>query len=75
MLQQTNTRRGTLSFYLGGRAPSDTEQWVPNMEAVRATVQYVIDTGRFDTETEQPPSPQKSNNDDDDDNPSQTPRS
>jgi hypothetical protein len=67
MLQQTNTRRCNLSFYLGGKAPSNTGQWKPNMEAVRATVQYAIDTGRFEAETEQPPSLQNSNNNNDDD--------
>ena len=54
MLQQTETRRGSLSFYLGGKAPSDPEQWTPNMDAVRATVRYAISTGRLETETEQP---------------------
>jgi hypothetical protein len=72
MLQQTNTRRGNLSFYLGERAPSDTEPWILNIEAVRATVQYVINIGRFEAEKEQPPSSQNNNNNDDDndDNPS-----
>jgi len=74
MLQQTNTRRGNPSFYLGGKGPSDTGQWKPNIEAVRATVQYAIDTGRFEAETEQPPSPRNSNNNDDnDDNPTTNP--
>lgn len=53
MLQQTETRRGSLSFYLGGKASSDPEQWTPNMDAVRATVRYAISTGRLETETEQ----------------------
>jgi hypothetical protein len=52
MLQQTDTRRGSLSFYLGGKAPSDPEQWTPNMDAVRATVKYAIATGRLDTAPE-----------------------
>ena len=34
MLAQTETRRGNLSFYLGGKAPSDPEKWTPNMDAV-----------------------------------------
>ena len=55
MLQQTETRRGSLSFYLGGKARSDPEQWKPNMDAVRATVKYTIATGRLDVETEHPP--------------------
>jgi hypothetical protein len=55
LLEQTDTRRGSLSFYLGGRAPSDAEPWTPDMNAVRATVKYAIATGRFDPEL--PPSP------------------
>jgi ribonuclease HI len=53
MLQQTETRRGSLSFYLGGKAPSDAEPWTPNMNAVRATVKYAITTGRLDRDVEQ----------------------
>jgi hypothetical protein len=53
MLAQTNTRRGNLSFYLGGKAPSDPEKWAPNMDAVRATIKYAMATGRLNTETEQ----------------------
>jgi hypothetical protein len=53
MLAQTDTRRGNLSFYLGGKAPSDPEMWAPNMDAVRATIKYAIATGRLNTETEQ----------------------
>jgi hypothetical protein len=53
MLEQTDTKRGSLSFYLGGKAPSDPEGWTPNMDAVRATVKYAISTGRLDTNTEQ----------------------
>src|SRR5258706_6242263 len=53
LLQQTETRRGSLSFYLAGKAPSDGAQWKPNISAVRATVQYAIATGRLKPETEQ----------------------
>ena len=52
MLHQTETRRGCLSFYLGGKALSDPAQWKPNLSAVRATVQYAIATGRLKPETE-----------------------
>jgi hypothetical protein len=48
----TDTRRGNLSFYLGGKAPSDPERWTPNMDAVRATVKYAIATGRLDPDPE-----------------------
>jgi hypothetical protein len=53
MLAQTDTRRGNLSFYLGGKAPSDPEKWTPNMDAVRATIKFAIATGRLDMEVEQ----------------------
>jgi ribonuclease HI len=54
MLAQTDTRRGNLSFYLGGKAPSDAETWTPNMEAVRATVKFAMATRRLDVEIESP---------------------
>jgi hypothetical protein len=47
MLQQTETRMGCLSFFLGGKARSDPASWKPNLAAVRATVQYAIATGRL----------------------------
>jgi hypothetical protein len=53
MLAQTDTRRGNLSYYLGGKAPSDPETWAPNMEVVRATIKYAIATGRLNTKTQQ----------------------
>lgn len=48
MLQCTETRRGNISFYLGGNSPSDDTKWQPNMEAVRATIRFAIATGRLD---------------------------
>ena len=53
MLAQTDTRRGNLSFYLGGKAPSDRETWTLNMDAVRATIKFAIATGRLDMDVEQ----------------------
>jgi hypothetical protein len=50
LIEQTQTRRGNLSFYLGGKRPSDTEQWTPNMNAIRTTVNFAIATGRLDVE-------------------------
>jgi ribonuclease HI len=52
MLERTGTRRGNLSFYLGGKAPSDPERWTPNMDAIRATIKYAMASGRLDTEPE-----------------------
>lgn len=52
MLQCTETRRGSLSFYLGSKAPSDPKKWVPNMKAVRATIKYTIATRRLDLDDE-----------------------
>jgi hypothetical protein len=52
MLAQTETRRGNLSFYLGGKAPSDPETWTLNMDVVRATIKFAIATGRLEMEAE-----------------------
>jgi hypothetical protein len=59
MLDQTETRRGNLSFYLGGKASSDPDKWTPDMNAVKATVKYAITTGRLDPESEQETDPQR----------------
>ena len=53
MLQQTDIRRGSLSFYLGGKAPSGPRQWTPNVDVVRTTVKYAIATGRLMAEPDQ----------------------
>ncbi|OAQ57991.1 hypothetical protein VFPBJ_11709 [Purpureocillium lilacinum] len=47
MMQNTGTRRGDLSFHLGGKSPSDDATWSPNMEAVGATIRFAIATGRL----------------------------
>jgi ribonuclease HI len=54
MLAHTDTRRGNLSFYSGGKAPSDPDQWAPDMDAVRATIKFAMATGRLNTEMEPP---------------------
>ena len=46
-------RRGSLSYFLGGKALSDPHNWKPNMDAVRATIRYAISTGRLDRQVEQ----------------------
>jgi hypothetical protein len=52
LLQQTETRRGCLSFFLGGRARSEQENpWKPCISAVQATAQYAIATGRLNPTT------------------------
>ncbi|KDN71873.1 hypothetical protein CSUB01_09606 [Colletotrichum sublineola] len=48
MLQCTETQRGNISFYLGGKSPLDDEKWTPNMQAVRATIRFALATGRLD---------------------------
>ena len=53
MLEYTTTRRRSLSFYLGGKALSDSKQWSPDMKAVRAAIKYAIATGRLDPDDEQ----------------------
>jgi hypothetical protein len=50
MLQCTDTHRSNISFFLGGKAPSDGTNWTPNMDAVRATIRFAIATGRLDAD-------------------------
>ena len=47
LLQQTESRRGCLSYFLGGKAASESEPWTPNMATVRATIKFASDTGRL----------------------------
>ncbi|CEJ62705.1 Putative Reverse transcriptase [Penicillium brasilianum] len=48
LLQTSQTHRGNLSFFLGGKSPSDNQRWMPNLEAVRASIRFAIATGRLD---------------------------
>jgi hypothetical protein len=48
LLQCSQTHRGNLSFFLGGKSPSDDQQWTPTLEAVRASIRFAISTGRLD---------------------------
>jgi hypothetical protein len=40
------TREYSISFYLGGKVPSEPKEWMPDMKAVRATIKYAMATGR-----------------------------
>ena len=46
--ERTGTKRGSLSFYLARKAPSDRQNWKPNINAVRTTVKYAMSIGRLD---------------------------
>ena len=35
------------------KSPSDSKNWSPNMQAVRATIRFAIATGRLDAEKQQ----------------------
>ena len=48
MLQCTHTHRSDMSFFLGGKSPSDDQNWKPNLEAVRASIRFAIATGRLE---------------------------
>jgi hypothetical protein len=50
MLEQTETRRGNLSFFLGGKTRADPPKWTPNLDAVKTTIKYAISTGRLDAD-------------------------
>ena len=48
MLQYTHTHRSNISFFLGGKSPSDDQKWKPNPDAVRASIRFAIATGRLE---------------------------
>ncbi|KJZ68288.1 hypothetical protein HIM_12317 [Hirsutella minnesotensis 3608] len=50
MLRYARGKAGDLSFFLGGKAASDNDKWQPDMEAVRATVQFALATKRLNTD-------------------------
>jgi ribonuclease HI len=52
MNQCTETKRGNLSFFLGGKTWSDPDQWQPCMKAVHAAIKFAITTGRLEPESE-----------------------
>jgi hypothetical protein len=43
-------KMGNLSFFLGGKAASDSDKWQLDIQAVRATIKFAMATGRLDTE-------------------------
>lgn len=52
MNQCTESKRGNLSFFLGGKSHSDPDRWQPDMKAVHAAIKYAIATGRLEQEPE-----------------------
>ncbi|KAJ5733965.1 hypothetical protein N7493_002751 [Penicillium malachiteum] len=48
LLQCTDTHRGNISYFLGGKSPADDQNWTPNLEAVRASIRFAIATARLD---------------------------
>ncbi|EEA25303.1 reverse transcriptase, putative [Talaromyces marneffei ATCC 18224] len=52
MNQCTESKRGNLSFFLGGKTRSDSDQWQPDMKAVHAAFKFAITTGRLEPEPE-----------------------
>uniref|UniRef100_A0A093UUX7 Retrovirus-related Pol polyprotein from type-1 retrotransposable element R1 2 n=1 Tax=Talaromyces marneffei PM1 TaxID=1077442 RepID=A0A093UUX7_TALMA len=52
MNQCTESKRGNLSFFLGGKTRSDSDQWQPDMKAVHAAIKFAITTGRLEPEPE-----------------------
>lgn len=55
MNQCTESKRGNLSFFLGGKSRSDRDRWQPDMKAVHAAIKYAIATERLEPESESEP--------------------
>ncbi|KAK0373221.1 hypothetical protein CLIM01_09434 [Colletotrichum limetticola] len=47
MLQQTETRRGNLSYFLGGKSASDPDDWSPSVDVVKETIKFAMSTERL----------------------------
>ncbi len=48
LLENRESKIDNLSFFLGGKEPTDQDGWTPDMKAVRATIRYALATGRLD---------------------------
>ena len=48
LLSQTEDKRANLSFYLGGKTSQDPADWIPNMEAIQATIRFALRTKRLE---------------------------
>ncbi|OQV10370.1 hypothetical protein CLAIMM_14383 [Cladophialophora immunda] len=44
----TERHRSNISFFLGGKAPTDDKLWIPNLTVVRATIRFALATRRLD---------------------------
>jgi hypothetical protein len=53
MLQYTAEHRGNISFFLGGKSPSDDKTWAPDTKAARTSIRFAIATGRLDVDQRQ----------------------
>jgi hypothetical protein len=47
MMRQANNKSGNLSFHLGGKEPTDPDNWKPDINIVLATIKYVAATSRL----------------------------
>jgi hypothetical protein len=52
MIRQAGNRGGNLSFHLGGKALTDQNEWIPDLEIVHATIKFAIATGRLKREAD-----------------------
>ncbi|KAK0369740.1 hypothetical protein CLIM01_12898 [Colletotrichum limetticola] len=53
MLQQTESNRGNLSYFLGGKSASDPDDWSPNVDTVKETIKFAMSTERLDAQISQ----------------------
>lgn len=58
LMRQANNKGGNLSFHLGGKAPTDPDNWKPDLNIVLTTIKYAVSTGRLNNEIRPIPSSQ-----------------
>ncbi|KAK1838140.1 hypothetical protein CCHR01_19238 [Colletotrichum chrysophilum] len=51
--RETESRRGNLSYFLGGKRASDPEDWSPCVDVVNETIKFAMSTERLDAQISQ----------------------
>ena len=51
ILQHTYAKWSNLSYHLGGKGPSDPDDWTPDLQAAKSIIEYAIATGRLEQDS------------------------
>lgn len=48
LLQAASSRMGNLAYFLGGKTARDGKDWMPDMQALKATIKFAMATGQLE---------------------------